>query len=413
MSLFSVRAIQGVGDTWTITLTTSTFQGTESLSAIVSTGTTAPPLLTTAPTWTNGQTTGNFGKIDVTLTNVQTAALAPGYYILSISLADSSAAMAWGLLEVVSSPGGTPTQDFLVSPSEVLGLVPDLTSPENLADLPRVIGAATQAVRSYCRCNFTRTTWTKEFTPTYAGQVRLDEVPINEVLRIATSRDAALYIMGPSSAQIANVRYAYTGDWAAGIVVTGLILTKVVNAVTTTTTLLFSTYPMLSNLVSAINALGWSTRLNSQYAYWPTTELVGGNVAQGAMTDSGAQMDVYSEDASLERLDQETGMVWLRYKTGSTTLDSPTWGPDWPQFVTPSRFPSRVRVSYDAGYDVIPSPVVMACVETVQAMFSRLATDQIIQSEKAGDYSYSLRDQLDFIPASAKHALAPYRTYNA
>lgn len=411
--LFSVRAIQGYGDTWTVTLSTSTFQGTESLKATISTGTTATALLSITPTWTSGQMTGAYGKIDVALTAIQTSALSPGYYILTVGIADGTAPLSYGLLEVISASGGTPTQDFLVSPSEVLGLVPDVASPDNLADLPRVIGAATQAIRTYCRCNFTRATWTREYTPSYTGQVRLEEIPVNEVIRISTSRDAALFILGPSSAQIANVRYSFTGDWSSGITATGLILTSITNAVTTTNTLLFSAYPTLTMLAGAINALGWSTRITSGYAYWPSSELVGGNSAQGALVGEGAQLDVYSEDAGLERLDPETGMVWLPYKTGSATTDNPSWGPDWPQFVTPSRFPSRVRVTYDAGYDSIPSPVVMACIETAQAIFSRLATDQIIQSEAAGSYSYTLRDQLDFIPASAKHALATYRTYNA
>lgn len=417
MAIFSIRAIQGAGDSWTITLNPpASFQGTETLAATISSGGTAAAILAVTPTWAPGQIAGAFTIVTLALTNTQTASLAPGYYVVIITLADNSAPLSWGLLEVVSAPSASPNpiQDFLVSPAEVLGLVPDLTTAAYLADLPRIIGSATQAIRKYCSRNFTRTVQTKEFRPNYQGQIRLDEIPVNEVIRIATGREGALWITGPTSAQIANVRYAYTGDYDSGIVNTGLILTSVTNAVTIATTLLFATYPMVSQLSAAITALGWSSRTSPTFNSWPTTELVGADAAQGALVGAGCQLDIYSTDASMERLDPATGMIWLGYGSGnSTSLDSPTWGPDYVQFVTPSKYPAKCKITYDAGFTTIPSPVVMAAIETVQAAFSRLATDQIILEETADAYSYKLRDQLDFIPSSAKHALATYRLFNA
>lgn len=412
MPISTVTAIQGQGVSYTQTLSSSTFQGTETLTASVSTGGTATALLTLTPTWASGQTTGSYGRVSLAFTSAQTASLTPGYYVVQTSLADSTSALAWALLEVVAAAGQSPTYDWLTTPAEVLGLVPDLVSTENLADLPRAIGAATDSIRRYCNRWFTRRTMTKEFTPNIYGQVRLDEIPVNAVTRIATTRDNAIQVKGPSSAQLASVKMAFTGDYDSGITVTGLTLTSTASAVTTTTTLSFSTYTTITALAAAIRAVsGWSATVSGNYGSWPTSELVGLDAAQGALTADGAWLDVYSEDASLERLHPETGMLWLR--TGYSSLDSPAWGPTWMDAAPSRRVPTRVKITYDAGYTTLPSPVVIATIETVQALFGRMATDQVLQSEHAADYSYTLKDQIDFLPDSVKHALAPYRIHNA
>ncbi len=318
MAIFSLRAVQGSAESWTVTASSGAFQGTEPLTAVVSTGGTAAALLTLTPTWAAGQQPGSYRAVVVSITGQQAASLSPGYYVCEAKIADGSTSLAWGLLEIVAAPGGTPTQDFLVSPAEVLGLVPDIATPDKLADLPRTIGAATDAVRKYCRCNFTRKTYGKEFAPNYAGMIRLDEVPVNAVLRVATNREAALWLYGPPSAQIANVRFSATGDYAGGLTYTGLVLTSTTSAVATTTTLLFSAYPTVSELASAVNAAGWKTRVGDTFGAWPSTELVGGEAGQGALTGEGARLDVYSEDASLERVDLEAGFIWLANRTAST-----------------------------------------------------------------------------------------------
>ena len=415
MAIFSISNVQGTGAVWTVTLNPpAAFQGTEALLATVSTGGTAAALLSNTPTWTAGQSPGAFTQVDFALSATESGTLAPGYYVVLISLANYAAALAWGLLEVVAMPGGSPTQDFLVTPAEVLGLVPDLTTADKLADLPRVIDAATKSIRKYCSRHFTRRTVTKEFTPNYQGQIRLDDIPVNQVSRIATGRDSAMWITGPNNSQIANVKYSFTGDYDSGIANTGLILTSIASAVTTSTTLLFATYTTLASLASAINATsGWHASVASGYSLWPSTELVGADSAQGALTSSGCQLDVYSTDAAMERLDPLTGMIWLGTGIYGGSLNTPAWGPDYVAFLPTLKVPTRVKITYDAGYTTIPSPVAMACIETVQAVFSRLTTDQIIQSETADAYSYQLRDQLDFLPDAVKHALAPYRLFNA
>lgn len=413
MSIFVGTIIQGQGITLTLAAPSAAFQGTEGLTASVSTGGTAAAVLTVTPSWSSGQTAGAYSRMDVAITSTQAAAIAPGYYVIQAGISDASAAIAWGLLEVVAAAGNLPTYDWLVQPAEVLGQVSDLVTVDNLADLPRIITAATETVRRYCCRNFTRATWTKEFRPNYKGVVRLDEIPVNQVLRIATGRDHAMQIVGPSIAQLARVAFSQTGDYATGITTTGVVLTSTASAVSTSTTLLFADYPTLSALAAAIQAAGWSCSLTPGYSSWPSTELVGGEAAQGALTGDGAWLDVYSEDATLERLDQDTGMVWLSSSLGAASLNSPAWGPDYGQFIDARRYPARVKVTYDAGFDTIPSPVVLATIETIQSAFARLRSDNALKSETTPDYSYVLRETIEGMPESARHLLAPYRIYNA
>ena len=414
MPISTATAIQGEGVSFKQTLSVSDFQGDETLLAVISTGGTSAALLTLTPTWTTGQTTGAYGIIDIALTSTQTASLAPGYYVVQTSLSDHSCALAWTLLEVVAAAGQAPDYDWLVQPAEVLGLVPALVQTANLADLPRIIGVTTDYIRRYCRRWFTRRVLTKEFMPNLYGQVRLDEIPVNQVLRVATGRTQAMTLRGPTSAQLASARFAYTGDQESGLVITGLTLSSTASAVTTTSTLAFEDYETIGSLATAIADLGtgWSVDVVGGYGEWPTAELVGGDMAQGALRSGGAVLDVYSEDAAQMSLDPDTGMLQIsRYS--STGLDSPAWGPDWQQFVSPQRNGNRVKVTYDAGFDTIPSPVVMAAIETIQYVFSRLQADQVIQSETAGDYSYEFRDQLGSLPDSVRDVLSPYRIFNA
>lgn len=413
MSIFVGQLIQGQAMTLALTTSVGAFQGNEVLTGTVSTGGTDAAILTLAPTWLAGQVAGSYKLVNVPFTAVNTAVLAPGYYVLQVSLADSTAALAWGLLEVVAAAGQSPLYDWLIQPAEVLGQVPDIVTVDNLADLPRVLTATTQAIRRYCNRNFTRVVRTKEFRPSQSGQIRLDEIPVNQVQRVAVGRTNALRVSGPSTAQLARVAFASTGDYDTGLVTTGLTLTSTTSGVTTTTTLLFATYTTIGALAAAITTAGWSASVTTGYSAWPSTELVGGEAGQGALNSDGAWLDVYGEDASLERLDAETGMIWLRSRVGSASWNHPAWGFDQFAVSDTGRFPTLAKVTYDAGFSTIPSPVVMATIETIQAVFSRLATDQVIQSERAADYSYTLRDQLDAIPDSAKHTLSPYRIFNA
>ena len=411
-NISSVRIIQGVGGVINFTLSAGVFQGTESLTAVVSTGSTAASVLTLTPAWTAGQTTGAYQLCYVTYTAANSAALSPGFYTIAISLTDTTAALAYALLEVVAGAGQTPTYDWLVQPAEVMGLVSDVQDITKLADLPRLCGAATGLIRSYCNRWFTRRIVTKEFMPSYTGQVMLSEIPVNQVIRIATGRTNALQITGPTSAQVASVYYATTGDYGLGQAVTGLVLYSIASGFSSTTTITFSANQTLASLVTAINAVsGWKANAGT-YGAWAVTELVGGEASQSAVTSDGAWLDVYATGATLERLDQETGLLRLT-RSGGSTIDTPAWGPDWLAWQDGRQYPNRVKITYDAGYTVLPDQVVSAASDIIQAMLASYASDNAILSEAADGYSYTYKQLIDAIPPIARQKLSAYRLVNA
>ena len=73
----------------------------------------------------------------------------------------------------------------------------------------------------------------------------------------------------------------------------------------------------------------------------------------------------------------------------------------------------KVLVSYNAGYATIPRDVQQAVVFLAKYGLERLASDQTVKSETAGEYSYDLKDELNFMPTAVKQVVNRYRIVNA
>jgi hypothetical protein len=111
----------GYGNTWTITIRNSqsqivsSYTGTEPLAGRIWTGDDQSPLVVLAPTWNNAAQ----GTIDVSILPAQSATLGVGLYSVDISLADNSADLFRGLLEVLPSPGSAPPLFSYVTPGQL------------------------------------------------------------------------------------------------------------------------------------------------------------------------------------------------------------------------------------------------------------------------------------------------------
>lgn len=98
---------RGIGATWRITvcdgdgLPVTTFTGTEALAGSVRPGRSTAPVATLAPIWVNPSQ----GTIDVAIPALATAALAAGTYLVQVALADATADLFEGQLEVGYGPG--------------------------------------------------------------------------------------------------------------------------------------------------------------------------------------------------------------------------------------------------------------------------------------------------------------------
>jgi hypothetical protein len=247
--------------------------------------------------------------------------------------------------------------------------------------------------------------------------VRLDYVPVNQVYYVRGIPQDVLTITN-TSAQIAYAGFTITGDVQGGQTITGMTLTAVLNGVTTATPVVYSANETIGTLATAITAVGsgWSAVANSSYTSWPVTSLQGGLVAQGcASTDDGATLWIYSSDISAH-LDhdngQKTGMLVTGRQGSALALK---WGPGGEILFSDNNadVQGKVLVSYNAGYATIPRDIQQAVVHLTKYGLERLASDQTIKSEQAGEYKYDLKEELDFMPLAVKQVVNRYRIVNA
>lgn len=310
------------------------------------------------------------------------------------------------------------TQEFLTNALAAGGITVNAAQTTVLAN---VVTGASGICQRFCNDrDFVRATYTEEYRPALDGLVALNQVPVNQVLKVEGERDSALSITcDPTQATSAWVAFTQTGDWATGITVTGITLSRISNGVQVDTPLLFATYPTIGALVTAINAAGggWSAPGASGYANWPTSALVGGDTAQGAMADNGARLSVYGRVLAGCSVEHDTGIL----STGQLSLsgvNGPQWGPDWLLFEDPPAVSlPKVRVTYDAGFTTVPLAVQQACAEVAIDLLNILKSDQRLASETDGAYSYTLalRDAIAAydVPMSAAGKLSRYILHRA
>ena len=399
------------------------FTGTETITANVWAADSQSVLLTVSGppkcSWTAAATS----YWQVTLADTDTASLTPGIYrfevVSTTATSGETARLFEGTLEVTSSPGSSSA-----APPDLITAYYffKLTSESEWTigqqeSVPDMITAACDAFRSWCNNPFWQSTYTKEFVPGLDGVVRLDYVPVNQVFYVRSVPEDVLTVQN-TSAQIAYAGFATTGDIQGGQTITGVSLSWTTNGTPSSTTVTLSANETLSSLATAINAVGsgWSATTNSSYNSFPVTVLQGGLTAQGCATgDPGATFWAYSETLAGAHLDHDNGQRNGMLVTGEQGARlAMRWGPGGEDmFGFSQNTQGKVLVSYNAGFAVIPRDVQQAVAHLTKYGLERLASDQTLKSEKAGEYQYELKEELDFMPKAVKEVANRYRIVNA
>lgn len=395
----------------------TSFLGSDILAAVVWQGDNQAVLLAPATTWLNAA----LAQFQVSFQNTDTASWSEGSYRLQVtaSRGGRSASILDAGLEITGAPGSTIltrppdliTQDYLWS---CLGTMRLKTSQVTL--LPQLVRAASRMVRRHCHRYFTRAVhddlYTMSNPPSHELQLR--EFPVNQVLRCASGPTTALAI---SNDNVANSRalamLSTTGNADTGLVVTGLQLQAIASAVVTTTPLLFATYPTVATLGAAVNALGasWNASLTSGLTGWATSDLrfIQGNT--GCLAPQAAGFVIHIDDLPF-LIENELGIITLGDSSVQAWNDPWLW-PTFAEDTVSARLYggfNGVRVTYDAGFDVVPEDVQQGAVELVKAMLERLRTDTTLSSETAGKVSYMAESSriLPAVPYSVQQMLAPW-----
>ncbi len=295
-------------------------------------------------------------------------------------------------------------------------------SPAQLSAVPALITAASNAIQSWCNRTFAQATYIEECPVELNGTIRVKNPPVNQILRVQAQPTVALTVTNPSTGvQIARCYFTVTGDAVAGQTITGITLVSVSSGVSTTTPIVYTANETISALATAINLVsGWQATADTSLGLWPVTELIEGLIAQGAsQADQGASFSVYGVDLSNVRFHpddgQLTGIIWTG---GQYAGYGPQWGPDWQQMdsgVDAGAW-GRVKVTYNGGFATIPAQIQLACVELIKQQLTRLNTDLTLESETAGQYSYTIglnSKMVEALPANVLSGIAGYRITNA
>lgn len=386
----------------------------------------------TAPDPVSGlatQTGYDQGQVAWSVSGAQTTALDPAgeYFTLVTQATGGASSVVWeGRVKVLAVSGSvTPAPPDLATYDFVEASMSELNLADSQRDfIPYLTSIASATIRRFCfGRNFDLRTYTEEYDVALDGSIRLLQVPVQQVLRVAASPQTAITVYNNStSVQSGQVVFAYTGTYdgytATAQVITGLTLNWFSNGTASTATINFSANETCNTLAAAINGVGsgWTAVADSVYGAWPCTQLIGGYTGQEAVTGQGAILQVYGSGVAVSQgaLDQRTGSFYVGY-TASDSANSPRWGPDWASFCDSGQSQwSRVLVTYTAGFATIPMPVQFACAELVKFQITRLKTDDLLDSETAADYSYKLNlSMMAAMPPSVRQALAPYRLHYA
>lgn len=270
------------------------------------------------------------------------------------------------------SPGGSVSVD-----AYALTSLANLEAFESVGDIDdtlgaQVINAASAMIERATGRNFKARDYTHRFNGVRQTGIVLSQRPVNSVTRVAWGMR-----------QAASVTYSGAAIRAtASVTDTDLRLVTVSAAGTTTSsTLTWASYPTISTLKTAVDAIsGWSL---TQSADWPTKELY----PSGGETAKSATVAMYypDQDEHEYAVDYERGIVRFR---------------DWQEWVWRSiergpnraKFPNQwqgVTVSYNAGYSSIPADVEYLCTMIAAALYHNSIIDNDTTAATLGPYSVS------------------------
>lgn len=243
----------------------------------------------------------------------------------------------------------------------------------------QIIPAACSWLDKYCnRANggFAIQTYDELIHGTGTHILFLNNTPVQSIQKLSTTNLAAMSVHNQdtdlgsqATAQIIgtptnpdNLNSQYTS--------TGLKLVYIKNAVTTTTTLLWTDYPTVSQIVAAVNALGnfWQANVQGGLGSYASTDL---RATQGAFGAKPATCYFWVQWWSLP---------WYRLNENTGEIHSPMGF---------ARGSNNWRCNYTAGYAYFPEDLTQALCEVCANTYYAREQNSNLASENLGGYSYS------------------------
>jgi hypothetical protein len=282
----------------------------------------------------------------------------------------------------------------------------------NSAYLNSLLSAASASIRRYCGREFTAQTLTEYYSGgAYLREpLQLRQFPVTEITRLCTAQRCLQILNNGNGGAVQRATVETVPSSTAGAGTASVKLVSVASGVSTSTTLLLSTYTTVGTLAAAVNALGagWSTAIFSgsagSYTNFPSADL---KPLQGAFSAlvAGCYLDIFEDWYGTNNAgwtDDDCDGAW------GGSGNNPLWRLDGETGKLFGRFPRgqmNLAVSYVSGFATIPGDVQEAVCQMAQFLYQTSTINSAMQSYRIGDEAMVLRDKW---PHPVKNLLAPY-----
>lgn len=271
---------------------------------------------------------------------------------------------------------------MLITVQRATELIPNFNTADNSV-MTDIVQACSDFIEKYCNRTFAVTSYDELYDGTGDVNLLLNNYPLTNIDRVMYNPINVFQIrMTDMNASRALFNLSSTT----------LTLEKTINGATTTTTLTLSSYNMLSDLQTAVNAVGsgWTSLALGVYAGFPVS-------------------DLWTPQGGFDCRWQGVGYLKLHAYPLPGFEQNPLIG----EIVSPFGFQRgfrNFRVVYSAGFSTVPTPIQQACAELSAAVYQARGQNPNLQNESLGSYSYSrLADAcLSHLTVSSKEALALY-----
>lgn len=250
----------------------------------------------------------------------------------------------------------------------------DISGSSDDALLEAAIDRASAIIATYCDREFVSSTFYEWQMPQGERNLKVDNIPIQEVHTVAFGHSLALSIESETASTDILATVSFDG--------TSLRLEKrIADGTRSTATITATDQPSTSGLVSFINASvsGWTATLNTN-AYTRTLHRFGG---RGVL--AGPALLHYADDNVAEyEVEFERGIVHIvsdRFPVEASGYNL-------------NRFPRGfypVFVEYVAGYSTIPDDLEHVAIELSADLYRQRLDDDRMAGEGLGDYNYTRR----------------------
>jgi len=255
--------------------------------------------------------------------------------------------------------------------------------------LESLVNNVSDQIERWCDRTFAATTYTEYLDAYGTRTIAVQNPPVASVDIVAFGSQDAIFVGSSVSTDLAAT---------VGVEPDQVRLHRIQeDGTTTTTALLFSSYPTTALLQAAINSTAGFDASLVKNAPVATLHRMGGRDTQVAS----AYLTIADDMESEYRIDYDRGLIHLRSDAF----------PRFAEHRRDNRFPNQfqsVFVQYVGGYSTIPNALVQAAFELISDAYRGRDRDRTMNQENLGDYSYTVRPWAEW-NENIRSLLAPFR----